>query len=598
MLTGDGDEDDNVKTGSYQVIQWQWVQDFESDGGGFDPTQQPNGWEWGVPTSGPSSAYSGTKVWGTVLAGDYDNNAGWELNSGTFISRKNNPVLSFYQWYDMEDNRDGGNLKISVNNDNFTHISPVGGYPKIATWNNTGIPDQPCYSGLSGGWVLASFVLPVDSGQSFRLRWQFGSDQVNVRPGWYIDHVAGYGFEPGLTVSVTTTPIPCHGGMSEVTVTATGGTPPYSGTGTFFVAGGTHSFMVTDTGGKTGFSSVNIPEPPALTAAVLPTPTPCTGITSTLAYNAAGGTPPYSYAWSDGSSFSSIPDAIPAYYAVTVTDANNCFITADIILSQAPPTSVSITASANPVPPGTPAFFTATMTNEGTLPYFTWMVNSAVIGYPDPTFTYTPVDGDVVSCTMTNQEGCMVTSNTITMSVSGLPYIINLENIDILNNDELCYDATQTIYVAGNGSSFRVYSGGRVSLIAGTNIVFLPGSRVFSGGRLKAWITTNAEYCGNDIIAGPVVLKGNETQGSVVSVGNIRVYPNPTSGRLTIGLPSGAKGMAVVTVYNFLGETIQSASYPAAEIPEFDLSGVAEGIYFVNVSAPELSRTVKVTKTR
>ena len=43
------------------------------------------------------------------------------------------------------------------------------------------------------------------------------------------------------------------GGNASVTVTATGGTPPYiSGTGTFSVAIGTHTFTVTDAGGLCG----------------------------------------------------------------------------------------------------------------------------------------------------------------------------------------------------------------------------------------------------------------------------------------------------------------------------------------------------------
>ena len=38
-----------------------------------------------------------------------------------------------------------------------------------------------------------------------------------------------------LVASATATPISCNGGTSEVTVTATGGTGPYTGTGTFTV---------------------------------------------------------------------------------------------------------------------------------------------------------------------------------------------------------------------------------------------------------------------------------------------------------------------------------------------------------------------------
>src|SRR5262245_44040825 len=45
----------------------------------------------------------------------------------------------------------------------------------------------------------------------------------------------------------------CHGGTTTVTVTATGGEEPYTGTGDFVVSAGSYSFTVTD---GNGFDSV------------------------------------------------------------------------------------------------------------------------------------------------------------------------------------------------------------------------------------------------------------------------------------------------------------------------------------------------------
>src|SRR5262249_3549666 len=49
-----------------------------------------------------------------------------------------------------------------------------------------------------------------------------------------------------LTASSTYTRILCNGGSSTVTVSATGGTTPYQGTGTFSRSAGTYSYTVTD----------------------------------------------------------------------------------------------------------------------------------------------------------------------------------------------------------------------------------------------------------------------------------------------------------------------------------------------------------------
>ncbi len=68
-----------------------------------------------------------------------------------------------------------------------------------------------------------------------------------------------------VTASSSNTPILCNGGSSTVTVSATGGTPPYHGTGTFSRSAGTYSYTVTDANGCTATTTGNITQPSALT---------------------------------------------------------------------------------------------------------------------------------------------------------------------------------------------------------------------------------------------------------------------------------------------------------------------------------------------
>ncbi|MFM1810680.1 MAG: hypothetical protein RLZZ382_1905, partial [Bacteroidota bacterium] len=53
----------------------------------------------------------------------------------------------------------------------------------------------------------------------------------------------------------------CNGGSSTVTVTAAGGTAPYTGTGTYTVTAGTYSYTVTDANGCTYTVIVTVNEP-------------------------------------------------------------------------------------------------------------------------------------------------------------------------------------------------------------------------------------------------------------------------------------------------------------------------------------------------
>ncbi len=85
--------------------------------------------------------------------------------------------------------------------------------------------------------------------------------------------------------------------------------------------------------------------------------------------------------------------------------------------------SVSITVSANPVCQGANVTFNATPTNGGTAPTYQWKVNgNNVAGATSTSYSYTPAQGDVVTCVMTSNQSCIngnpATSNAITMTVN------------------------------------------------------------------------------------------------------------------------------------------------------------------------------------
>ena len=92
-------------------------------------------------------------------------------------------------------------------------------------------------------------------------------DLVNfARTGSISNFVGGSPVVPSnpLLVDVTTHPISCNGGTTTVDVTATGGTPPYLGIGTFKVGAGAFSFTATDAVGQSATIKGSITEPPAL----------------------------------------------------------------------------------------------------------------------------------------------------------------------------------------------------------------------------------------------------------------------------------------------------------------------------------------------
>jgi len=88
------------------------------------------------------------------------------------------------------------------------------------------------------------------------------------------------------------------------------------------------------------------------------------------------------------------------------------------------PVSVLIAASDITVCGNTPVTFTATPTNGGTAPSYQWFVGpTPVVGVNSATYTYNPINGDVVTCVLTSNVPCVsganpVTSNSVTMAVS------------------------------------------------------------------------------------------------------------------------------------------------------------------------------------
>ncbi|MBP6872842.1 MAG: C39 family peptidase [Bacteroidales bacterium] len=90
------------------------------------------------------------------------------------------------------------------------------------------------------------------------------------------------------------------------------------------------------------------------------------------------------------------------------------------------------------------------------------------------------------------------TAGTHTFYINGVqtvPDNLTLQNITIASGQTECYGAAQTITTAGGGTTFTVQSGGTATLIAGQNILMLPGTLLQSGSSVLGKITTNGTYC-------------------------------------------------------------------------------------------------------
>ena len=162
----------------------------------------------------------------------------------------------------------------------------------------------------------------------------------------------------------------------------------------------------------------------------------------------------------------------------------------------------------------------------------------------------------------------------------------------------MCYNATNTITIAGTPNEFIVESGAQVNVIAGGNILCLPGTKVLEGGYLWGHVTTSGSWCGMTKSSSMVTTSVDAPeQASGPERSGFKVYPNPTTGDFTLQLPEiPMKSKVKAEVYGMHGERVFTADISGESKHAFSLSGLPRGIYFIRVISGEKMETCKVVK--
>lgn len=172
---------------------------------------------------------------------------------------------------------------------------------------------------------------------------------TNVAAGTYTYYIRdARGCSDSVTVTITQPQllrafatdvhVKCFGGMGTITVTASGGIPPYVGTGVFSMNAGVYTFKVRDAAGAVAYASTSLIQPalPLLARAVAGTISAFGGTTS-VTVTATGGTAPYT-----GTGIRS--NITTGTYSYTVTDANGCTAVTSVTITQ-PPQELTATNS-------------------------------------------------------------------------------------------------------------------------------------------------------------------------------------------------------------------------------------------------------------
>ena len=254
--------------------------------------------------------------------------------------------------------------------------------------------------------------------------------------------------------------VACYGqSTGSLTVFAYNGTPSFNyswstgytgGPSLSAITSGNYTVTVTDNNGciATAAATINQPAAPLVTGTIAPIPSTCSQANGSLSVNPTGGTSPYSYAWSNSQTSSTITGLLAGAYTVTVTDDKGCSTTNSIQLKDLGPANVNLQTASSLICVGQATTITANVTG-GTQPYtYSWSTgpnntNQQIVS-PIATSTY--------SLVVTDSAGCSSSAQSITVNVRA-PLNLSVKNANL----QFCQGSQATLNVhtiGGTGSQY------------------------------------------------------------------------------------------------------------------------------------------------
>jgi hypothetical protein len=264
-----------------------------------------------------------------------------------------------------------------------------------------------------------------------------------------------------ITVNLSSsTNVQCAGGSNgAISVTATGGTPPYTyswapapgvGQGTANASGmvpGTYTVTVHDAVAATNNYVGSITQPPGLAPSGNPVNESCAGGTNgSASVTVTGGSVPYTYSWSPvAGATNSITNQPVGTYTCHITDSHGCVINQNVTITQ-PGALLAGASPTNPICAGGTGSIVATPSG----------------GSPAYTYSWSPVGGSTATanvsagtytCFVTDSHGCTASTTQTLNNPPSITTPFSQTNVS-------CYGGTNgsATVTAANGFAPYTYS--------------------------------------------------------------------------------------------------------------------------------------------
>jgi hypothetical protein len=349
-----------------------------------------------------------------------------------------------------------------------------------------------------------------------------------------------------LTATASGTDVLCNGGTTTVTVSANGGTSPYTNTGDYTVSAGTHNYTITDANGCSANASVTISEPTAIIANSIISNVNCNGnSTGSIELTISGASSPYTFAWSNGETTENIFSLVAGSYVVTITDAISCTNQFSFVVSE--PTQLHATISGTNALCENVANGSANLSVTGGLAAYDYLWSN---GSTDEDLTN--LLAGVYSVTVTDSNTCETTA-IVTITAPSNLLVLTTQNVSCPDTDNgsvqctVINGATPYSYVWSNGETSRNIS----NLTDGTYIVtvtdnngciLVDSATIYTSNPLSSYYTVQNPSCFN----------GNDGSINLTVIGGTQPYSYLWSnGATTQDLTETSAGTYYVTISDF-----------------------------------------------
>ena len=247
----------------------------------------------------------------------------------------------------------------------------------------------------------------------------------------------------------------------SVLVSVIGGTPPYNFTQPLTaidpdearaegLEAGTYLFMVQDANGCIAMATATVDEPTLLIAEIIDhEDVSCEDEDDgTATVNATGGTTPYTYEWDNGSTSHIATGLTPGVHTVTVTDANDCEATAEVIIEEPDELIANLSSTINVSCYGGSDGYIFVSLNGGTGP-FTYKWSGTSPNPIDDAQDAQNIGAGTYSLKVTDANGCVAELDDIEITE---PPLLTASISDIVDSD-CAGNETGSAKANGNGGT-------------------------------------------------------------------------------------------------------------------------------------------------